>query len=378
MKLSKFFESYSMKTSFSQKFTELLDKGSESILQEQPLPNILHHIQKQFSKHIDLSTSTLKTLSFTGSELLTKAESWILLLYYFLKTSYDKQEAFLSLLQQLAMFRVTGKHKLKRFVLKCCKQYFTKAEAICIINSNPANTTKISQNASDSLVESKFNYFIYNQNFFDEKTSHTTINIINKGTIYNEGFNKKEKVSSTSASEPSFDDSDDEIMDDDEKQQENKIPKIRSVKLRKKIEKMDSLKKKQQSPVSISGVKRKRGRPPKNSYQTIEKPSKENSHSLSPTPVNDEINNNNNNNQFSITNETNIIATSFNNTENVINTNESQPIQTTTNNETSIPELKPTHVITHSEMCINNTVKEEEEESDNDRIINLLKTAEMS
>ena len=145
---------------------------------------------------------------------------------------------------------------------------------------------------------------------------------------------------------------------------------------RKKIEKMDSLKKKQQSPISISGVKRKRGRPPKNSYQTIEKPSKENSYSLSPAPVNDEINHHNN--QLSITNETNIIATSFNNTENVTNTNEPQPIQTTTNNETSIPELKPTHVITHSEMCINNTVKEEEEESDNDRIINLLKTAEMS
>ena len=375
MKLSKFFESYSMKTSFSQKFTELLDKGSESILQDQPLPKILHHIQKNFSKHIDLSSSTLKTLSFTGSELLTKAESWILLLYYFLKTSYDKQESFLSLLQQLAMFRVTGKHKLKRFVLKCCKQYFTKAEAICIINSNPANTTKISQNASDSVVESKFNYFIYNQNFFDEKTSHTTINIINKGTIYNEGFNKKEKVSSTSASEPSFDDSDDEIMDEDEKQKENKIPKIRSVKLRKKIEKMDSIKKKQQSPVSISGIKRKRGRPPKNSYQTIEKPSKENSHSLSPVSVNDDINNNNN--QLSITNENNIITSNFNNTENITNTNEPQPIQTTTNQETSVPELKPTHVITHSEMCINNSFKEEEE-SENDRIVNLLKTAEMS
>ena len=361
-----------MKTSFSQRFTELLDKGSESVLLDEPLPNILHQIPKYFSKHIDLSSSTIKTLSFTGSELLTKAESWILLLYYFLKTSYDKQESFLSLLQQLAMFRVTGKHKLKRFVLKCCKQYFTKAEAICIINSNPANTTKISQNASDSVVESKFNYFIYNHNFFDEKTSHTTINIINKGTVYNEGFNRKEKVSSTSASEPSFDES------DDEKQSENKIPKIRSVKLRKKIEKMDSLKKKPQSPLDPSGLKRKRGRPPKNSFQTIDKPNKEDSHShshsLSPVSVNDDINNNN---QLTITNETNMIS-SFNNTEHALNTNTPQPMQATSSKESSVPALKPAaHVITHSEMCINNSFKEEEE-SDNDRIVNLLKTAEMS
>lgn len=257
MHLSKFFDTFSLKTSFTPKFTELLDKGSESILLDNPLPNILPRIENNFSKHIDISTPSLKILTFAGNELLTKAESWILLIYYFLKLHDEQlQETFLLLLQQIIMFRVTGKHKLKRYVFKCCKQLFTKDEAICVINANPLLNSKITCDVSEEELTRHYVYFLANPSFFEEQTTHTRINILSKGVYYYEKENvnmKRDKVLSTSASSSSA------SVDDDD---EVKLPKIRSVKLRRKIEK-----KKVMIVVNQSGEKKKRGRKPKNVEQ---------------------------------------------------------------------------------------------------------------
>ena len=249
MHLSKFFDTFSLKTSFTPKFTELLDKGSESILLSNPLPNILPRIENNFSKHIDISTPSLKILTFAGNELLTKAESWILLIYYFLKFHDDQlHETFLLLLQQLLMFRVTGKHKLKRYVFKCCKELFTKDEAICVINANPLLNSKLTCDVSETELTRHYVYFLANPKFFEEQTTHTRINILSKGVYYYEKENanvKRDKVVSSSA-------------DADDDSGEVKLPKIRSVKLRRKIEK-----RKVMIVVNHNGEKKKRGRKPK-------------------------------------------------------------------------------------------------------------------
>ena len=351
MHLSKFFDTFSLKTSFTPKFTELLDKGSESILLDNPLPNILPRIENNFSKHIDISTPSLKILTFAGNELLTKAESWILLIYYFLKTHEELQETFLILIQQILMFRVTGKRKLKRYLFKCCKQLFTKDEAIYVINANPCLTNQISQNISDTELTRLYSYFLANPNFFEEQTTHTRINILSKGVYYYEKENitfKRDKVLSTSASASEEGSEKEEENNEGDGDGEMKLPKIRSVKLRKKIER------KRLMIVINNGEKKKRGRKPKNRNAEME--------------CGDE--NKCDDNKMNVDNNCNSSDNCYQDSQ-YRNENKEELIK-------ELKQFKQTqHVITHSEMCISNQSKNDNE-SESEHIVNLLKTTEVN
>ena len=252
MHLSKFFETFSLRTSFTPKFTELIEKGSESILKGKPLANIISRIENNITKHVDISSPTIKPFTFAGSELLTKAETWILIIYYYLHKYKKHQETFLILLQQVNMYRVSGKHKLKRYVYKCCKELFTKSEAICVINSNPLFTKKLKASDSVEEVAKKFKYFLVNPSFFEEHTSDTQLNVLSNGVYYYEKKRRKYKED-TKDSDDKKDDEGDEGDDSEEeeemrnykelerKRKKKESMKILSTKLKKKLKKQKTV-----------------------------------------------------------------------------------------------------------------------------------------
>ena len=226
MHLSKFFETFSLRTSFTPKFTELIEKGSDSILKEKPLSNIISRIENNITKHIDISSPTIKPFTFAGSELLTKAETWILIIYYYLHKHNKQQETFLLLLQQVNMYRVSGKQKLKRYVFKCCKELFTKQEAISVINANPLFTKKLKANEKDDEVAKQFKYFLVNPKFFDEHTSETQLNVLSNGVYYYEKKGKESKEDKKNSKE--------NVNEDEESDGEEKVRKCKELERKRK------------------------------------------------------------------------------------------------------------------------------------------------
>lgn len=258
MHLSKFFETFSLRTSFTPKFTELLEKGSDSILKDNPLSNIISRIENNIPKHIDISSPTIKPFTFAGSELLTKAETWILIIYYYLHKHNKQQETFLYLLQQVNMYRVSGKQKLKRYVFKCCKELFTKQEAISVINANPLCVRKLKGNEREDEVEKMFKYFLVNPKFFEEQTAETQLNVLMNGVYYYEKKGKENKQRSCNVVEESEDESEEVKKSKElerkrkrkmkrkerkakEKEKEKEKERLMTVKLKKKIKKQKTI-----------------------------------------------------------------------------------------------------------------------------------------
>ena len=234
MHLSKFFETFSLRTSFTPKFTELIEKGSDSILKDNPLSNIISRIENNIPKHIDISSPTIKPFTFAGSELLTKAETWILIIYYYLHKHNKQQETFLYLLQQVNMYRVSGKQKLKRYVFKCCKELFTKQEAISVINANPMCIRKLKANERDDEVEKMFKYFLVNPKFFEEQTAETQLNVLTSGVYYYEKKGKENKKKSSNVVDESEDEESDESEDEEEIKKSKELERKRKRKMKRK------------------------------------------------------------------------------------------------------------------------------------------------
>ena len=258
MHLSKFFETFSLRTSFTPKFTELLEKGSDSILKDNPLSNIISRIENNLPKHIDISSPTIKPFTFAGSELLTKAETWILIIYYYLHKHNKQQETFLYLLQQVNMYRVSGKQKLKRYVFKCCKELFTKQEAISVINANPLCIRKLKVNEKEDEVEKMFKYFLVNPKFFEERTAETQLNVLTRGVYYYEKKGKENKKRSSNVVEESENESEDESEDTEEVKKSKELERKRKRKMKRKERKEKEKERKEKEKERLMTVKLKK------------------------------------------------------------------------------------------------------------------------